>query len=124
MADVRALKSKAVEAEALLKALANEHRLTILCELHLGERSVSELQQSVGLGQSALSQHLARLRADRLVTTRREAQTIHYSIGSDQAAEVIALLHHMFCGPGCRRGPARRSRTRTGATRKRKARQG
>lgn len=104
---MRALKAKAREAEMLLKALANEHRLTILCELHMGERSVSALQQAVGLGQSALSQHLARLRQDSLVITRREAQTIHYSIGSDRIAEIIAVLHRIFCA--CR-GPARRRR--------------
>jgi DNA-binding transcriptional ArsR family regulator len=124
IADVRALKSKAAEAETLLKALANEHRLTILCELHLGERSVSELQQTMGLGQSALSQHLARLRADRLVTTRREAQMIHYSIGSHQVAEVISLLHHLFCGPACRKSPAKRGRKRPASTARRRAAHG
>ena len=71
--EMRALKAKARQAEILLKALANEHRLAILCELHMGERSVSALQEAVGLGQSALSQHLARLRQDSLVVTRRQA---------------------------------------------------
>ena len=107
--EMRALKAKARQAETLLKALANEHRLAILCELHMGERSVSALRQSVGLGQSALSQHLARLRQDSLVVTRREAQTIHYSIGSARVDEVISVLHRIFCSSACRK-PARRAR--------------
>ena len=66
------LQSKAGVAEAMLKAVANRNRLVILCELLKGERSVSALQGAIGLSQSALSQHLARLRADKLVATRRE----------------------------------------------------
>jgi DNA-binding transcriptional ArsR family regulator len=69
------LKSKAGAAEAMLKAVANRNRLVILCELLKGERSVGALQGAIGLSQSALSQHLARLRADELVATRRESQT-------------------------------------------------
>lgn len=79
--------------------LANSHRLMILCELHEGERTVGMLQRAVGIGQSALSQHLAKLRHDGLVTTRREAQTIHYSLADPNVQEVIALLHRLYCEP-------------------------
>jgi DNA-binding transcriptional ArsR family regulator len=72
------LAPKAAEAETFLKALANRQRLMILCELHKGERSVTAIQNAIGLSQSALSQHLARLRDDNLVTTRRESQSIFY----------------------------------------------
>ncbi len=71
------LEQNARKASALLKAMANERRLLILCFLAQGEKSVSELEGLVSLSQSALSQHLARLRRDRLVTTRRVAQTIY-----------------------------------------------
>lgn len=84
-------------AVRLLKALANERRLMILCALGAGERSVGELAACVGLGQSALSQHLAKLREDGLVVTRRRAQTIFYSLASREAAEVIAVLAGLYC---------------------------
>ena len=86
------------DATRLLKALGNERRLVILCSLAEGERSVGELQRLVGLSQSALSQHLARLRRDRLVETRREAQTIYYRLGSREAREAMALLYRLYCG--------------------------
>ncbi len=75
--NLEALERQAGVAEALLKAVANRRRLTILCKLSRGERSVSDLGEAIGLSQSALSQHLARLRADRIVATRRESQTIY-----------------------------------------------
>lgn len=75
--DLQDLQSKAGAAEALLKAVANQNRLIILCELLKGERSVTALQGAIGLSQSALSQHLARLRDDDLVATRRVSQTIY-----------------------------------------------
>jgi DNA-binding transcriptional ArsR family regulator len=71
----------------------------ILCNLHQGERSVTKLQESVGLSQSALSQHLARLRADGLVTTRRESQTIYYSLATQNVSELIGLLYRLYCAP-------------------------
>ena len=71
------LQENAREASILLKAMSNEHRLLILCQLVPGEKSVGELVRLVGLSQSALSQHLARLRRDNLVRTRRDAQTIY-----------------------------------------------
>jgi DNA-binding transcriptional ArsR family regulator len=95
------LGTRAADAEAFLKALANRHRLMILCELHKGERSVSELQEAMGLSQSSLSQHLARLRLDALVKTRRESQTIYYSIAAEGVSRIIAVLYDLFCAGAC-----------------------
>lgn len=92
------LAPKAAEAERFLKALGNQHRLMILCELHNGEAGVSELQRALGLSQSSLSQHLARLRRDKLVKTRRESQAIYYSLATADVSRVIALLAEIFCG--------------------------
>ena len=96
--DVDGLASKAAVAERFLKALASSPRLMILCELHKGETSVTPLQQALGFSQSSLSQHLARLRADGLVKTRRESQTIFYSLADEKASRAIALLYELFCG--------------------------
>jgi DNA-binding transcriptional ArsR family regulator len=93
------LAPRAAEAEAFLKAMANRYRLMILCQLHQGEKSVTTLQGGVGLSQSALSQHLARLREDGLVKTRRESQTIFYSLATPNVSELIALLYRLYCGP-------------------------
>lgn len=98
---VEKLMSRAERAEEFLKALANRHRLMILCELHRGERSVGALQEAVGLSQSALSQHLARLREDDLVSTRRSAQTIYYALASPEAKAMIALMYELFCKDEC-----------------------
>jgi DNA-binding transcriptional ArsR family regulator len=95
------LQSKAGAAEAMLKAVANRNRLVILCELLKGERSVGALQTAIGLSQSALSQHLARLREDELVATRRESQTIYYSLSSQPITRLIGLLYQLYCAPGC-----------------------
>ena len=91
------LAPKAAEAERFLKALGNRHRLMILCELHNGEAGVSELQRALGLSQSSLSQHLARLRRDKLVKTRRESQAIYYSLATSDVSRVIGLLAELFC---------------------------
>lgn len=91
------LDSSARRASALLKAMGNPHRLTILCHLIHSERSVGELERIVGLSQSALSQHLARLRRDRLVKTRRCAQTIYYSLAGNEAASVLSALYRLYC---------------------------
>ncbi|WP_424363402.1 ArsR/SmtB family transcription factor [Methylocystis parvus] len=96
-ASLQALIPKAEEAEQFLKALANAHRLMILCELLEGEACVTQLQKAVGLSQSSLSQHLARLRQDALVKTRRESRTIYYSLADDRVKRMIALLHDIFC---------------------------
>lgn len=95
--DIELLQRNAQRASDLLKAMSNPHRLMILCQLQMGERSVGELEKVIGLSQSALSQHLARLRRDRLVRTRRVAQTIYYSLNGVEATEVIRTLHGLFC---------------------------
>lgn len=93
------LKANVRRATALLKALGNERRLLILCHLTEGERSVGELERLVELSQSALSQHLARLRRDQLVKTRRSAQTIFYSLASDDARAVMDYLCRLYMAP-------------------------
>lgn len=85
-------------AVRLLKAMANEHRLGILCALRSGEVSVSELCSILPLSQSAMSQHLAWLRNEQLVTCRREAQSMFYRLGDQRAADVISLLNRLY-GP-------------------------
>nr|WP_314445305.1 metalloregulator ArsR/SmtB family transcription factor [uncultured Sphingomonas sp.] len=90
--------AQAEKAVGLLKSMANEHRLLVLCHLVAeGELSVGELQDRVGLGQSALSQHLAKLREEGLVATRKESQTVFYSVCDPKAKQVLALLHDLFC---------------------------
>ena len=96
-ADKLLLQRNAKQASRLLKALSNEHRLMVLCQLADGEKSVSEIERLVGLSQSALSQHLARLRRDELVRTRRQAQAIYYSLNGDDATRVITVLHDIYC---------------------------
>ncbi|MFY9627343.1 MAG: metalloregulator ArsR/SmtB family transcription factor [Methylocystis sp.] len=116
--NVSELAPKAGEAEGFLKALANRHRLMILCQLHDGELSVTALQQALGLSQSSLSQHLARLRADQVVKTRRSSQSIYYSISNPAVSGVMAVLYDRFCSDQrasakkrppvkARRGPAK-----------------
>ena len=90
--------TKAAEAARNSTALANETRLAILCELVEGERSVGTLVDAVGLTQSALSQHLAKLRAAGIVATRRDAQTIYYRLASTPPASVMATLAEIYCG--------------------------
>jgi DNA-binding transcriptional ArsR family regulator len=95
---VAALERKAGEAAGLLKLLANENRLLILCRLAIaGEMSVGDLADAVDLSQSALSQHLAKMREDGLLTTRREAQSVFYRIGNPNAARLLALLKTIYC---------------------------
>lgn len=84
-------------ASALMKALSSPHRLMVLCTLVNGERSVGELGQIVPLSQSALSQHLARLRNDGLVATRRESQTIYYRIDNPAVEKVMGTLYDIYC---------------------------
>ena len=96
-ATLEMMKENASKAAKLMKALGNESRLLILCYLDGKELSVSELNACLDLSQSALSQHLAVLRKDGLVATRRESQTIYYSICPGPADRVIHLLHEMFC---------------------------
>ncbi len=93
------LEINARKASALLKAMANERRLLILCHLAQGEKSVGELESLLRLSQSALSQHLARLRRDGLVSTRRAAQTIHYSLAGREAGAIMETLYALYCEP-------------------------
>jgi DNA-binding transcriptional ArsR family regulator len=90
------MREHAPDAAELMKALGSESRLMILCTLAEGERSVGELNEMIPLSQSALSQQLAKLRS--LVSTRRESQTIHYSLAEGPADRVIHLLHDIYCG--------------------------
>ncbi len=95
---IASLARKAGDAAQLLKLLANENRLQILCQLAISrEVSVGELADEVGLSQSALSQHLAKMRDEGLVATRREAQTVFYRISDLNAARVLALLKDIYC---------------------------
>lgn len=94
------------DAAALMKALSNEYRLLILCHLVTQEEmNVGELVSKIGLSQSALSQHLAKLREQGLVTYRRDAQTLFYRLRDERAARVLVVLHQLFCpAPGKRSG--------------------
>ncbi len=94
---LQAMQEHAQAAASLLKALANENRLMILCTLINGELSVGELNTRVPLSQSALSQHLASLREAGLVATRKEAQTVYYSLQGDEAQKIIAVLQSIYC---------------------------
>ncbi len=92
------MREHAAEAAGVMKALGNESRLMILCLLADGERSVGELNEVIPLSQSALSQQLARLRQQKLVTTRRESQTVFYRLADGPADKIIHLLHDIYCG--------------------------
>lgn len=95
---VTEFREQAAQAAGLLKVMANEVRLLVLCHLaDRGELSVGQLQELVGLGQSALSQHLGRLREEGLVATRKEAQTVFYRVCDPRAGQLLALLHDLFC---------------------------
>lgn len=93
------LLESAEKASRLLKALSNQDRLLILCNLAEGEKCVSDLEQLLGIRQPTLSQQLARLRADELVSTRREGKVIHYSLASSEAGRIIELLYDLYCKP-------------------------
>jgi DNA-binding transcriptional ArsR family regulator len=93
------LEASAAAATRLMKLLANEQRLILLCRLIEGECSVGDLADYVGLAQSAASQHLAKLRAEGVVATRREAQTIYYRLTDPAAARVIDTLCEIYRGP-------------------------
>lgn len=93
------LERSARRAAPLLKAMSNPSRLVILCQLAEGERSVGELAERVGLSQSGISQHLAVLRRQRVVSTRRDRQTVFYALASAEVADLMATLHRVFCKP-------------------------
>jgi ArsR family transcriptional regulator len=95
--EIARLHGSAVLATGLLKVMANPSRLMILCQLAEGEKAVSEMESVIGLSQSGLSQHLAVLRRKGIVATRREAQSIYYSLVSREAEEIMAALYRVFC---------------------------
>ncbi len=98
MMNIELMQQRADHAVVMLKALANERRLFILCHLlNEGEMCVGEMNKKLGLSQSALSQHLAWLRKDNLVCTRKEAQTVFYSLKSDEVKELIKVLDNLYC---------------------------
>jgi len=97
--DSAIMESAANQASDLLKALSNRHRLLIICQLIDGEHSVGNLAEFLGLRDSTVSQHLALLRKDGLVSARRDAQTIYYSIASEPAREVLKALYQVYCAP-------------------------
>lgn len=99
--DMEQLRNSAGAAARLLRTLSNEHRLMLLCLLFEGEKSVGELNESLPLSQSALSQHLAVLREESLVRTRRAAQNIYYTLASPAAAQVVQTLHAIYCPKRC-----------------------
>lgn len=101
---VDVMESRAEEAARLLSALGQTKRLMVLCRLVDNEMSVGALAEAVGLGQSALSQHLARLRDLGIVATRREAQTIYYRLASENARRLIGLLYDLYCAPSSAKG--------------------
>lgn len=99
MLDLDSLQQSAGEAAEMLSALANANRLMILCNLINGEMSVLPLAEAVGMSQSALSQQLAKLRALRLVRTRRDGRTIYYSVASDKVERILGQLYEIYCAP-------------------------
>jgi len=105
--EFKAMERAAGRAAGLLRALANEHRLLILCQLAGGERGAGELVDAIALSQSAVSQHLARLRQDGLVSTRREGQAIFYALASAEVRRIIETLYDLYCRDSARCRPAR-----------------
>lgn len=98
---ITALRRNSAQAAKLLRALSNENRLMLLCLLFEGEKTVRELNDSLPLSQSALSQHLALLREEDLVSTRRAGQSIYYGLASSPAQRVIETLHSIYCPERC-----------------------
>jgi ArsR family transcriptional regulator, virulence genes transcriptional regulator len=102
--DTKGIEKAAAEVAGVLRAIANERRLMILCKLvEWGEGSVNALAETVGLSQSALSQHLAKMREEGLVTYRRDSQTLWYRIADPRIEDVLATLHKLYCNPSKRR---------------------
>lgn len=96
-ADIAALNARAEQAADLLRAMSNPQRLRVLCLLAEGERSVGQINADIDLSQSALSQHLAKLREEGLVDTRKEAQTVYYSLAPGPVLTIIKTLHGIYC---------------------------
>lgn len=94
------LRGAAARAVAVLKVLANQDRLLLLCQLSQGELCVSDLETQLGIAQPTLSQQLAVLRNEALVSTRREGKNIHYRIADASVLEIVAVLHRLYCPEG------------------------
>ncbi len=100
--DLKQMANSANRASALMKTLGHKDRLMILCHLADGEKSVGQIAELLQIPQSPLSQHLSRMRKEGLVDTRREAQTIFYSLKSGEAARIVEVLYELFCASeGC-----------------------
>jgi DNA-binding transcriptional ArsR family regulator len=97
--DLEQMTHAADKASALMKTLGHKGRLMVLCQLASGEKSVGDLSELLGIPQSPLSQHLSRMRKEGLVSTRREAQTIFYSLAADEAGKIIECLYGLYCAP-------------------------
>ena len=95
--DISEMRTAAESAARMLKSLSNDHRLMILCLLSEGEMSVGQISQYIDLDQSPLSQHLARLRSEGLVKTRKVSQTVYYSLDSNEARAIIETLYTIYC---------------------------
>lgn len=100
-ASLIALEARAEEATIVLGAMANAKRLIVMCNLLEGEKSVNQLAEIVGLSPAALSQHLGKLRALRLVETRRDGQIIYYRLASQAVREILQTLYRHYCAPEC-----------------------
>jgi DNA-binding transcriptional ArsR family regulator len=95
--DLERMQASAKTATDLLKLLGHPDRLMVLCQLKTGEQSVGELSQNLGIKQSPLSQHLARMRHEGVVNSRRDGQTIYYSISGEKVEKVVGVLYELFC---------------------------
>ena len=102
--DLGTMRAGAQEACALMKVLANPDRLLLLCGLAEGERNVGELEETLGIMQPTLSQQLAVLRTEALVSTRRDGKNIYYQIASAKALAVMQILYTQFCTPAKKKG--------------------
>ena len=98
--DPQLLRAGAAQAAGVLKIMANEDRLMLLCQLSQGEHCVGELQTELGIGQPTLSQQLAVLRNEGVVNTRREGKNIYYSVADARTLEILVLLHRLYCPEG------------------------
>jgi DNA-binding transcriptional ArsR family regulator len=116
--DIDAMMDSAHEASEFLKALAHEGRLLILCLLIDGEKSVGEIEEILSLRQPAISQQLARLRADGLVETRREGKNVFYSLARSEVRDIVGTLHRSFCEARGARTAERRRPARAAANAK------
>ena len=107
--NTKSFESQALEVADILRALANEKRLMILCKLvELGEAKVSSLAEGIGLTQSALSQHLSKMRSEGIVAYRRDAQTLWYRIADVRIEKLFATMHGLFCAQPKRRASRRK----------------